>query len=421
MDTPAPHDRPWLVQQIIQMGRDLGYLLPLLPLATVAFTAVLTLLMTSISLVIVWVGVPLGVATLWAARGLADFERLRLGALGRGPVIGIYTRPDRDASRFRRFFHPLRDGQMWLDVLHALVVFPVAVASWSITVAWASVAFVGSTAWIWEAFADADDLPAGGTLPWLTSPLGHTVIGLLALACLPVVVRGLALLHLAIGRGLLGASEERRLRAEVERLEHARGAAAAAESSALRRIERDLHDGPQQRLIRLQMDAERAERQLDTDPEAARAALAEIRGQAAETLAELRAMTRGFAPPMLAERGLLAAVESLAERSTVPVAVEADIPEGLGVAVETAAYFVVSEALANVAKHAEASAATVGIAMDGDHLLVVVTDDGRGGAHLAKGHGLAGLADRVAGAGGTLAVADAPAGGTILTARVPVG
>ncbi len=403
------------------MGRDLGYLLPLLPIATVAFTVVFSLLATSISLVIIWVGVPLMVATLWIARGFANAERARLGALGHGPLVAVYSRADAEASRMRRLFAPLRDGRMWLDVLHAIVVFPVAVASWSITIAWTSAALAGTTSFIWERYLPEQESTGVGILDWLNSVAGQVTIGVVALVTLPVVVRGLALMHLAMGRGLLVTSEERRLREEVARLEGARGAAAAAEASALRRIERDLHDGPQQRLIRLQMDAERAERQLADNPEAARASLAEIRGQAAETLAELRAMTRGFAPPLLTERGLVAAVESLAERSTIPVDLDARVPADLSASVEGAAYFVVSEALANAAKHSGASAVAVSVVSDGADLVVVVADNGSGGAHLAKGHGLAGLADRVAGAGGTLTVADAPTGGTLLTARVPVG
>ncbi|MFV0286803.1 MAG: sensor histidine kinase [Demequina sp.] len=421
MTMNPPVQRSWLAREAAQVGRDLGYLLPLLPIATAAFTVVLTLLLTSLSLVIVWVGVPLAVVTLWTARGFAATERARLGALGRGPLVAVYAQPAVNASRMRRSFAPLRDGRMWLDVLHAIVVFPVAVVSWCVTIVWASAALGGTTSFIWERYLPEQEPTGVDILDWLNSVSGQVTIGVVALVTLPFVVRGLALIHLAIGRGLLATSEERRLREEVARLEGARGAAAAAEASALRRIERDLHDGPQQRLIRLQMDAERAERQLADDPDAARVSLAEIRGQAAETLAELRAMTRGFAPPLLTERGLVAAVESLAERSTIPVELDLQVSVEPSALAESTAYFVVSEALANAAKHSGASAIAASVTVDGDDLVVVVMDNGSGGAHLAKGHGLAGLTDRVAGAGGTLWVADASSGGTVLTARVPVG
>jgi signal transduction histidine kinase len=225
--------------------------------------------------------------------------------------------------------------------------------------------------------------------------------------------------HVALGKLLLSSSEAAALRAEVARLDTARSAAASAESTSLRRIERDLHDGPQQRLIRLAMDVQSAERAMDTDPVAAREALASARQQSTEALAELRALTRGIAPPLLAERGLAAAIDSLASLSTVPVSVDVQPGTSVSLGAETAAYFVVSESLANLAKHAAATKAAVTVTVTDGVLRVTVTDDGRGGAHVAKGRGLAGLADRVAGVGGSLAVADAQAGGTVVTAEIP--
>ncbi|WP_062381481.1 sensor histidine kinase [Demequina pelophila] len=420
MNTAPAAERPWIVRLLAQTARDLGYLIPLLPIAVATFAASTTAVATSISLVIVWVGVPLGIATLWMARGFAVLERVRLGWLGKGAIIGDYKPLDPNASTWAKAFHAFTDLQMWKDLLHSLVTFPVAVASWTITAVWLGIAGTGLTGWAWDGWIDTGSGTDNAFLNWLESLGGQLTLGTLALLTLPWIVRGLAIMHRAIGRGLLGTDEESRLRDRVSRLETQRGAAATAEADALRRIERDLHDGPQQQLIRLQMDAQLAERKVEEDPEAAREALRGIRAQSAEILAELRALTRGFAPPLLAERGLAAAIESLADRSTVPVSVEVEAPAGLGAAAETAAYFVVSEGLANVAKHAGASAAAVRVLAEGQELIASVADDGRGGASIAKGHGLAGLAERVEGAGGTLTVDDAPAGGTVLVARLPL-
>jgi len=165
-------------------------------------------------------------------------------------------------------------------------------------------------------------------------------------------MRWCANLHAGLASLLLTGASRRALEAQVSDLTARREAAAAAETAALRRLERDIHDGPQQRLVRLGMDLSAAERRLADDPEAAARLLAEARAQAAETLAELRALSRGIAPPILADRGLAAAVATLAARSPVPTTVDVELAERPAPPVESAAYFVVSEALANVAKHA---------------------------------------------------------------------
>jgi signal transduction histidine kinase len=190
----------------------------------------------------------------------------------------------------------------------------------------------------------------------------------------------------------------------------------------LRRLERDIHDGPQQRLVRLQMDLAAAERQLDSDPEKARGLLTEAMQQSKEALEELRALSRGFAPPILLDRGLIAALESAADRSPVPVKIvdelgSAQIPQEI----ERNAYFVVSEALANVAKHSGASETTVRVwTDDSPSLMVAVFDNGSGGAVATAGHGLAGLEERLRGLGGTLDV-QSPAGGpTSVVANLPL-
>ena len=221
---------------------------------------------------------------------------------------------------------------------------------------------------------------------------------------------------------LTGVAE---MRSQITTLEGQRRAAVSAEATALRRLERDIHDGPQQRLVRLAMDLGRAQQQFDADPEAARRTIDEALAQTRETLDELRSLSRGIAPPILVDRGLPSALAALAGRGVIPVDLSIDpalgTPEGrLDPAVESAAYFVVAESLTNVAKHSQATVCRISVGRTGDALRVEIADDGEGGAHISKGHGLAGLADRVHAAGGRLDVASpAPAAPPSSGARRP--
>lgn len=416
-----------LLRVLRQLARDSGYVLTGLPLSILSFTLVLTGLSLSAGLAPTLLGLPLAAGVLGLATTLGSVERRRLRLLG-GPVAPVGLAPVR-AGVVRGVLDRLADPRRWAAALHAVGALPTTVVTWSLTVAWWAMALGGTTSWFWSRF-----LPQDGADGGLTDLLGtdlpetllHAVIGVTALATLPVVVRGCALVESAWARLLLTGASRRALRAEVAALSSRGRSAAAAETDALRRLERDLHDGPQQRLVRIAMDLSGAERRIGTDPDGARDLLLAARDQANETLAELRSLSRGIAPPVLADRGLAAAVHAVAARSSIPVAVASDLPadDRPDPATETAAYFVVCEALANTAKHSGAGAASVELgrvsAPDGaTALLVTVTDDGVGGAGIAKGHGLAGLADRVEGRGGRLAVESPPAGGTIVTAHLP--
>jgi signal transduction histidine kinase len=263
--------------------------------------------------------------------------------------------------------------------------------------------------------------------PGVLESLFFLLVGLVFLASLPLVTRGLTVLHDVIGRGMLGAWRSEFLQREVADLSASRGAALVAEDQSLRRLERDIHDGPQQRLVRLQMDLASAERRIDGDPEGARRLLGEALQQSRDTLEELRALSRGFAPPILQDRGLVAGLASLAATSAVPVRVSTDLDPSAALPpeIERNAYFVAAELLANVAKHSGATDSVLHSALrigeDGGRWLdITVTDNGHGGATLVPGHGLAGLADRIRGLRGVLSV-DSPEGGpSILAAHIPI-
>jgi len=405
-----------------QLCRDTAYLLLGLPVTLAAFTTITVLLSTSLSTLIIWIGLPLLVITLWTARGFASLERLRLRWVDGRARRGNYAVSAPSASPLRRFLNTLRSPQAWRDVIHAVVAIVPAMITWTVVIAWLSISLAGLTSWIWARWLPTDSDPTGvpSWLEWSQTAVGQIALGLVFAASMPWVFRGLTLVHVQLGDLLLDRANEDELTERVGRLEVARSAAASAEALSLRRLERDLHDGPQQRLVRLSMEISAAQRALASKPEKAKELLESANALTAEALAELRALTRGIAPPLLAERGLRAAIESLADRSTVPVAVAWSGTTDLTLGVETAAYFAVSEALANVAKHAGARSARVAVVVNADTLAVTIRDDGKGGAHLAKGHGLAGLAERIEGAGGTLAVSDSKGGGTTVEVTLPL-
>jgi signal transduction histidine kinase len=230
-------------------------------------------------------------------------------------------------------------------------------------------------------------------------------------------------LHRSVVNGLLCSSESRELRRQVEALQKSRSEVLDVEATELHRIERDLHDGAQQRLVMLTLDLGLASERVDTDPAAAKQLILEGQEQAREALAEIRALVRGIAPSILLDRGLMSALESIAGRGPVPTVVLSDLARGerLAPATERTAYFVVTEALANVAKHSEAHRCEIRVRRQGPRLVVEVWDDGRGGARAEPGGGLAGLASRVAGVDGTFSVASPEGGPTLVHAEIPWG
>jgi signal transduction histidine kinase len=192
-----------------------------------------------------------------------------------------------------------------------------------------------------------------------------------------------------------------------------------ADDEARRRIERDLHDGAQQRFVAAALALGLLDRQLERDPAKARTVLATAREQLRRGLEELRDLARGIHPAVLTERGLEAALDALVQRAPLPVELRAAVTERLDTAIEAAAYFLVCEALTNVAKYAEADAVSVDVACDRGTLVVTVADDGIGGADPRRGSGLRGLVDRVDAVGGRLEISSAPGEGTRLCAQLP--
>jgi signal transduction histidine kinase len=245
-----------------------------------------------------------------------------------------------------------------------------------------------------------------------------TVAGVLLLFAAPWLTAGVAALDARAARSLLGASRAEELEQRVEQLAQTRAGVVDAADTERRRLERDLHDGTQQRLVALAMNLGMA-RAGTTTVEEAREAIAEAHEEAKAALTELRDLVRGLHPPVLEDRGLDAALSGIAARMPIPVRLTVDVPRRPPAMIEAVAYFVVSEGLTNITKHAQASQAEVVVQRAGDRLHVIISDDGVGGADAAHGTGLTGLAKRAASVDGTFEIASPPGGPTLLTVDLP--
>ncbi len=408
---------------------DTGYVLTGFPLTLVVFVPTVALLSAGASLAVLMIGLPILVAAAFLARGAADIERMRLPRIIGAPAPRPrYRRAPAGGSRWRRLIRPLSDGQSWLDITYALFGWIPMTVSFCFVVTWWALTLGGLSYWIWDRYLprspDSQDLNVLLGLPDTSTGriLLNLAIGVFCLATLVPVTWMAARVPASFSRMLLTGLAG--VRNQIEDLSDQRRAAIEAEAVGLRRLERDIHDGPQQRLVRLAMDLGRARHQANTDPEAVLTTLDEAIEATRETLDELRALSRGIAPPILADRGLPSALAAVAGRSPVPVELNVGNVGRLSPLLENTTYFVVAEALTNVAKHSAATACTVtvdrmAVNRKESRLMIEVYDDGRGGAHVAKGHGLAGLADRVRAAGGTLAVSSPPDGPTRLRAELP--
>ncbi|MDG4768158.1 sensor histidine kinase [Solwaraspora sp. WMMD406] len=412
-----------------RLGSDSVFVLTGLPLALANFVVSVVGLALGLGLLVTVIGLPILSGALHAARTFADVERRRIAPVLDTPQVQPrYRAVGPEAGAWRRIMVPVLEPQSWLDLAFGMLRLPVTLIAVPVTLAWWVGAAAGSLYWLYDWL-----LPVGqgdGLAPLLglgDAPAArialHTAIGLFFLITLPIVVRGCALLQAWFARGLLTGVAE--MHDRITTLEEQRQAAVSAEAIALRRLERDIHDGPQQRLVRLAMDLGRAREQLTIDPEAAGRTLDEALSQTRETLNELRTLSRGIAPPILVDRGLPSAIAALAGRGVIPVdlAVDAHLGTAAGrpaAGVESSVYFLVAEALTNIAKHSGATTCSVTVRQDGDRLIVTVSDDGVGGAHVAKGHGLAGIADRVRAHGGTLVVTSPAGGGTAIHAELPM-
>jgi signal transduction histidine kinase len=394
-----------------------------------------------VSFLVIIIGVSVGIGTLPAALAgvlglgcvlrfdeyFARFERARLRLMLDARLPGW---PARARAGYRWGIVPrwrtLSNRAAWSELGYALLRFPLSFAGFvAILGAW----LLGLAMLTLPLYDGSLPLPRRG---WPGPVIGSEVItgtpamivsvlvGAALLLAAPQIGRGLAAADVAIAARLLGPRGD--LTARVKELERSRERVVDAGEAERRRIERDLHDGVQQRLVALAMELGRARAKFAEDSDAARLIVDQAHAEAKEALTELRNLVRGVHPPVLTERGLDAALSGLAALCPVPVAVHVDVPVRPKPAVEAIAYFVVAEALTNVAKHSRASSAKVLVEGHGypGTLTVVVSDDGVGGAN-PGGAGLSGLADRVNGVDGVFTVESPSGGPTIIAAELPCG
>ncbi|MFF5481378.1 sensor histidine kinase [Streptomyces sp. NPDC012935] len=359
--------------------KEIAHLLANLPLSLLGFVYVVTVLFTGALLTLTVIGFPLLAAGLLGARQLGKLERSRARAL-----LGV--RVDEPSPL------PLRGGkdgffpQLWLALKDP--------------VGWRTILY--------------DFI----RLPWGILTFVITLTSLFVLwPVLPFIARGLANADRAMVRGLLSPSDE--LERRIAELESDRGVVVDTAAADLRRIERDLHDGAQARLVNLAMGLGLAKEKLLEDPDVAASMVAEAHGEVKLALQELRDLARGIHPAVLTDRGLDAALSAVASRCTVPVKVTVDLLSRPAAAIEGIAYFTVSELLQNISKHSGAKTASVDVWRSDDRLLIQVGDDGRGGARLDGGTGMRGLADRLDAVDGLFVIESPQGGPTTVTAELP--
>ncbi|MFI8289321.1 sensor histidine kinase [Streptomyces sp. ms191] len=406
--------------------REFGYLVLGLPIGVLTFGLAVSLVSAGAGLLITFLGVPVLAGCLAMCRGFGAVERARARGLLRLDVAAPAPVRGRTGGALSWMGAMLKSGASWRHLLYALIHMPWAIFAFSVAVpfmAWGWALFTYPLwQWVFPMYAGQDGIQLYGDGShdfYLDSPFEIAVtslVGLLFVLCTPWVVRSLTVVDRLLVAGLLGPS---RMANRVTELEKDRGVVVDTAAADLRRIERDLHDGAQARLVALAMDLGLAKEKLNEDPRAAARMVEEAHGEVKTALQELRDLARGIHPAVLTDRGLDAALSAVASRCTVPVSVEVDLPARPVPAIEGIAYFTVSELLQNVSKHSGARRAWVDVWRSGSRLMLQVRDDGRGGADAGAGSGLAGLTERLDAVDGVLAV-DSPAGGpTTVTAELP--
>ena len=347
------------------------------PLRLIQFIVLVILFFVGTGLVILWIGIPLLMAATWATLWFGDVERRWLKL-----CLGIEIEPRKIVSKegnlLQRWRAQLTDSATWRELGYLLLSFPL------------------------------------GMMEFL---FGITSIILLPLAIW--VAPWLAWLHGELAKSFLGPNKTEQLEDKAQHLQASRARGIDTAENERRRIERDLHDGAQQRLVSVAMNLGRAKSKMDGNPEAARILLDEAHADAKLAVSELRDLARGIYPAVLGDRGLDAALSAQAAKSPVPVTVIVKVDPRPPAAVETTAYFIVGETLTNIAKYAQATEAIVQVSRTSDKVIIEITDDGKGGAVIRPGGGLAGLADRAATLDGTITVTSPEGGPTTIRAELP--
>ncbi|HWD00927.1 MAG TPA: sensor domain-containing protein [Amycolatopsis sp.] len=359
-------------------ARTIVYMITSFVFRLVQFVLIVVGATVGVGTVVVWVGFPILLATTGFVRWSGDVERRWARTMLRTPLTPVERSPLAGQSLTRRWLTRLTDPTTWRDLAYLMIAFPLAVAE--LPVAIASIVLLPMAIWV---------------TPWL------------------------GWLHGNLALSLLGPNRTKKLAAKAEHLQASRARGVDAAEAERRRIERDLHDGAQQRLVAVAMSLGRAKSKFDNDPDAVRELIAEAHFDAKLAVSELRDLARGIYPAVLGDRGLDAALSAQAAKSPIPVDVRVDVEPRPPAAVETTAYFIVGETLTNIAKHSGATQASAKVWRTETHVVVEITDNGHGGAEVRPGGGLAGLADRAATIDGVITVVSPVGGPTVIRADLP--
>ncbi|MFF4880722.1 sensor histidine kinase [Micromonospora sp. NPDC000668] len=369
-------------------------------------------------LAITQLGGPAFLGAAWVTRRLADLERHRAGWV-LGTAIAAPYLPIEGATMRQRVSAVAVQPATWRDLAWLVALFPLGLAGGiaAIVVTVVDLAAVVAPAWAWAVPNPHAPFPMRPLMTTVPGRFGLTVLGVLLLPVTAWFLRTAGLLQARTARVLLAPGAHRHLVEEAARLAQTRRRVVDAQAAELRRIERDLHDGAQARIVAAGMTLALAARKL----RAGAAAASDVdlaRRQLDDALTELRRLVRGIHPPILTDRGLHAAVAALAGDSPLSVEIRGDPDDRYPPAVESAAYFVIAEGLANAGKHADARTCVVTLARTAGTVTVTLTDDGQGGAD-PSGSGLDGLRRRVEALDGRLTITSPPGGPTVLSAELP--
>ena len=410
-------------QKVIRGANELGQLLAGTAIGLAAPFLLFLMLISVPSSLAAGLGILLFFVAVWLTRRLADLQRRRAATALGEPVPSPYSPlPKGILARTRTL---IGDPATWRDLTWLLCQFPVGLLSVTLGLGlWLAAAEFLSAPLLRALLPARTTFDPGvleitgrsGPLTWLMVPVG---VGLVVLAYrLP---RHLISGQARLASALLGPTSAARLSARVDRLTATRAAAVDASAVELRRVERDLHDGAQVRLVAATMNLGMAEDVVDADPAGAKALMAEAKASVGAALTELRDLVRGIHPPVLADRGLTGAVQALALElaSGIPIELDLRLDRRLAAPVESAAYFVIAESLGNALRHSGAQRIQVTVADNGYALHITVRDDGHGGADPSRGTGLRGIQRRLSAFDGTLRIASPPGGPTVLDMELP--
>ena len=395
------------------------------------FTVAVTLLSVSAGLMVTLIGLPLLVATVAFGRVIGAVERTRARTVF-GVRLPAFPRRQIEGGAWQRARQAIGDSAGWRGIGYAFVALPWGILTFTLTVVTWTVPVALAGYPIAAVFIpdDTDGGPYRFGKHYVLHGWGRVgfgsgtcVVGLALLVAAPRIIRGLGNADRTIVRSMLSPDPNRALSERVEQLTVSRDASVEGAGIELRRIERDLHDGAQQRLVGLAMNLGMARDRLASgeDPQRAAELVIQAHEESKMAISELRDLVRGIHPSVLTDRGLDAALSALAARSPVPIEVDVELTRRPPVAIEAAAYFVVAESLANIAKHSRATRGSVRVGERGSMLLIEIYDDGIGGAAEHPGSGLSGLRDRIAAVEGRLRISSPAGGPTLLAVELPCG